>query len=1167
MADVALAFLASPYIHAYPWAEGFGTKYTNPSTLPTGSGWGVAFCGDTDVAVAHGTTPFISAYPWTLGTGFGTKYSNPATLPSPAGFCVAFCGETDVAVGMPLTPFVTAYPWTPDTGFGTKYANPGTLPAGQGKGVAFCGSTDIAVAHYNSPYITTYNWTPDTGFGSKHSNPGILPTGLGLGVDFWGVNGIAVSHATTPFVSAYPWTPGTGFATKQNDPGTLPPGTGQSVAFGGTLGIAVAHTTTPYVTSYPYTVDGFGTKYTNPGTTPTGDGRGVAFYGSLDVAVAHLSSPYITAYPWSLETGFGTKYGNPSTLPTMTGSHIAFTPAAAITHEGAATLSGSGTLMATARASTDFDVAKDAELFMELPDTNAGSATDLQFSYLANVRIHILLEVDLSAAGKSAEDINTASLNLYVWAIVGDASSLTYTIHRVTRPGDWPELEVTWNDYKDATPWTSAGGDYSSPTKDFSGPSAEGEWFVVDVTDLVKDAFDNRSGILSLIVTLPGVDTPYFEAWSNNKGSGLGPFVGIKWNVFGQAALAGEGTLVAVGSVWVPKLLAGALTPVGVLSRMTSKPSLGGSFSSSGAVPRKVSKFPSGVLTPSGALGTVWTQVKGLAGVLTSGGALSRKTVTSLAGAILVNSCDISIGASADDGELWPPNDWPAGHWSNTTWFAELGSDIYGWWHWPNIPLPKNANLKVAKIHFHCWSSESDACDLRIEGCDEDDSAALTSWPDYASRPKTSLVEWNDVEPWGINQWYWSADIKSIFETVTSREGWSPGQAIQVIIKGLVPVAEACRDASAYDGGVFYGHPEWAAVLHLEWNVGALSTVTTWARTLTGALTSAGALSTVATWYRALAGALTLAGILSTITTWGRTFAGTLTSSGTLVGKATKVLVGTLSSSGVVVRKVSTAFAGALSASGTLTPVKQIVTAYKTLEGTLSSAGNLVRKTQTALVGTLTTSGVVVTVATWYEALAGTLTSSGGLTRKAIPATLAGALTSSGVLVAKAGKVLGGTLTSAGLLATTLYKATYVKALAGTLMTAGALGATALTLKALAGALTSSGALTTIRTQVKSLAGDVTFAGAIVRTTVKGLVGTFTPAGNVFKKSWYALAGVVSFAGGLIGTLIGIAAPPPAGTADWEGPPTVGSGETDRLPSARGEGPEPPTEGDARREQ
>ena len=89
--DLAVAHSTSNYITAYPWTSGtgFGTKYSDPSTLPAGDGGGVAFSPDgADLAVAHSTSPYISVYPWS--SGFGTKYSDPSTLPTSNGYGVAF---------------------------------------------------------------------------------------------------------------------------------------------------------------------------------------------------------------------------------------------------------------------------------------------------------------------------------------------------------------------------------------------------------------------------------------------------------------------------------------------------------------------------------------------------------------------------------------------------------------------------------------------------------------------------------------------------------------------------------------------------------------------------------------------------------------------------------------------------------------------------------------------------------------------------------------------------------------------------------------------------------------------------------------------------------------------------------------------------------------------
>jgi WD40 repeat protein len=322
---IAVAHLTSPFVTAYTWSSsGFGAKYADPATLPTGSAYGVAFSpsGNT-IAVAHSTSIFITAYPWS-GSGFGTKYGNPATLPTGGGIGVAFSPAGNaiaVAHGG-----ITAYPWS-TSGFGTKYTDPATLP-GSSNGVAFNpAGTSIAVAHNTTPFITAYPWNAGTGFGTKYTNPATLPTDQGFSVAFSPAgDAIAVAHQTTPFITAYPWNAGTGFGTKYTNPATLPTDTGRGVAFSPAGdAIAVAHANSPRITAYPWSGSGFGTKFTNPATLPAGDGNGVAFSRTGDaIAVAHTTSPFVTAYPWS-GSGFGTKYANPASLPTGQGNGVAFT--------------------------------------------------------------------------------------------------------------------------------------------------------------------------------------------------------------------------------------------------------------------------------------------------------------------------------------------------------------------------------------------------------------------------------------------------------------------------------------------------------------------------------------------------------------------------------------------------------------------------------------------------------------------------------------------------------------------------------------------------------------------------------------------------------------------------------------------------------------------------
>ena len=237
------------------------------------------------IAVAHETTPFITAYPWS-GSGFGTKFSNPGTLPTGFGSDVAFSPFGDaIAVAHSTSPFITAYPWS-SSGFGTKFANPGTLTAGDGLGVAFSPSGDaIAVTSSSSPFINAYPWS-SSGFGAKFANPGTLPAGVGNGVAFSPAgDAIAVAHggaaspaAITNPLAVYQWS-SSGFGARFSGGSLARDTVGRAAAFnpsGDAVAVAYSNSS-PYIAAYRWSSSGFGAKFANPGTLPAGDAYGVAF--------------------------------------------------------------------------------------------------------------------------------------------------------------------------------------------------------------------------------------------------------------------------------------------------------------------------------------------------------------------------------------------------------------------------------------------------------------------------------------------------------------------------------------------------------------------------------------------------------------------------------------------------------------------------------------------------------------------------------------------------------------------------------------------------------------------------------------------------------------------------------------------------------------------------
>lgn len=172
------------------WAfssTGWGTKFTNPATLPTGSTFGVtndAFTTHINTIDSGTASRYAVAYAWSDSTGWGTKYSAPAsTLRSGVGYPIAHnfviqgSISTYLAYGVTASPWVDVITWSGDS-WGSKFANPATLPAGQPvtDGLSWNMYLDLAVGHESAPNVSVYPFS-STGFGTKYANPGTQPAG------------------------------------------------------------------------------------------------------------------------------------------------------------------------------------------------------------------------------------------------------------------------------------------------------------------------------------------------------------------------------------------------------------------------------------------------------------------------------------------------------------------------------------------------------------------------------------------------------------------------------------------------------------------------------------------------------------------------------------------------------------------------------------------------------------------------------------------------------------------------------------------------------------------------------------------------------------------------------------------------------------------------------
>lgn len=227
---IALGTTGSPYINTYAWSSGWGSKYSNPATLPNDLGnqsRNLNFNQNgSAIAIGSDSSPYVFAYPFS--GGYGTKYANPATLPPALTFDYHWSSNgADVLMNTNGTPSQLAYKWS--SGFGTKYSDPATATGSNG--LALNKANDVVgIATGGAPYYGAYAYTVGTGWGTKYTNPATTWGFSGSGAA-WNFNDTVFggSGSGSPYSGAIAWSGG--FGSKYADPAILPQGTTASITF------------------------------------------------------------------------------------------------------------------------------------------------------------------------------------------------------------------------------------------------------------------------------------------------------------------------------------------------------------------------------------------------------------------------------------------------------------------------------------------------------------------------------------------------------------------------------------------------------------------------------------------------------------------------------------------------------------------------------------------------------------------------------------------------------------------------------------------------------------------------------------------------------------------------------------------------------------------------
>jgi hypothetical protein len=299
----------SPFVAAYPWNNGFGTRFSNPAILPNQNARSLAFSKtNAALAVADNANTRIKAYAWSA-SGFGTSYAN---LPvQTAGGFDSMCFYNDrIAVAHSTSPYASMFPWSDSTGFGTRYAAP-TGYTGDNS-CSFSPSGELFLAGDLYPFISAFSFSA-SGWGTRYSNPSVLPVTEVPSINA-NVSGNSICYAgpsTNNRLVAFSWSSATGWGTRYF---TTPRANNGSDAVFDEAGTGVVYggATTPFISGFPWSDStGFGTQYANPATALAATGRSVAVRDNTAFA-AHSNGVYISAYPWST-SGFGVRYAGPGT--------------------------------------------------------------------------------------------------------------------------------------------------------------------------------------------------------------------------------------------------------------------------------------------------------------------------------------------------------------------------------------------------------------------------------------------------------------------------------------------------------------------------------------------------------------------------------------------------------------------------------------------------------------------------------------------------------------------------------------------------------------------------------------------------------------------------------------------------------------------------------------
>lgn len=154
----------------------------------------------------------------------------------------------------------------------------------------------------------------------------------------------------------------------------------------------------------------------------------------------------------------------------------------------------------------DGTAGKDAYITSSFATSNYGTDTNLYIQTTSGKSpsyLYSLLEFDVSDIPAGAT-IDAAKFTFYCHTVNFGGGFTNGGVARLLRA--WVESQVTFNDWKSGSAWTSPGAlsdgnDYTSSGQvTWTAPTSAGSFDITGLASLVQDALDNRSGVLSVVV-------------------------------------------------------------------------------------------------------------------------------------------------------------------------------------------------------------------------------------------------------------------------------------------------------------------------------------------------------------------------------------------------------------------------------------------------------------------------------------------------------------------------------------------------------------------------------------------------------------------------------------------------------------------------------------------